>query len=341
MGRAPVLRKIKRDKVRDLIIELEPIRPQPPDEEDRRYRRQKAYSALLMVPVSLIAMVGGPILFASWWGFWGLILGIGFSVFMIFTAVFACVMWWFISHDTRIIPTDPVYMPPPMTITREEEWRKPTAVRYLEDVKDFIDQMEQKAISLYKRTHQAFENLGCPDGYFEYEAGINRIKSFQKFCSDYERLKESANRVYNGEVNAEINELQTAIRQLQRERQEMEGHYDYIQRKVQETQGKIAIALTGVRSEQIKRNLKDIDLEIITLESYISELKQVGQHLIEVKAKPTAAGQREYIANLKRKKAEEVAAMKDAGERDEDVRRRENNLDDAIAVQEEKLRELL
>lgn len=321
---------------------VRPIQPNQPDEKERRYRRQKAYMAFSMIPMGLIVAIAAPFSFAFEIGPFGVVVGLVISVLMLVCALFGAAIGVFIFRDTKPIPPDPINLPRPIKITTDEEWRRPTPVRYLEDVKESIVQMEGEAVAKFKRLQNAFANITFPSGYLEYETAISHRNSFQEFRSKYEQLKESANRVYDGEVNAEINELQARVKRLQRERQELNGNYAQSQTKVRETEGKrIANAIAAARSDEIKRCIKDIDSQIIALESYISELKQIDQNLIQVKAKPTAASQSEYLAKLKREKTEKLNAMRAAGESDDAIRRWENLLDDKIASAEERLQEVL
>jgi hypothetical protein len=338
MGR----RQLEINEEAGLMIDLEPIKPHQPDQKHRRDRRQKGYIAFLTIPVALVSALIMPFMIGSWLGVLGVILGLVWSLLMIPYAIAMFGIGKFVFYDTRPIPPDPINIPRPIKIIKNEEWRKPTPVRYLEEIKTSIVEIEEQAIPKYKRMQNAFANVVFPSSYSEYDTAMTLVKDYKEFSKKYEQLKESANRVYGGEVNAEINELQARIRRLQRERQELDGNYAESQSKVQETRGtRIANALAGARSEQIKRNIKDIDSEIIALESSISELKQIDQNLIQVKPKPTAAGQRENIAKLKREKTEKRDAMRAGGESEEAVRRWENMMDDAIAEAEEKLRELL
>jgi hypothetical protein len=335
-------RRYQLDEEAGVWLDIEPFAPHQPDEAHRRDRRMKGYMAFLGIPVALISGLVMPFMIGYWLGLLGVILGLVWSVLMIPYAIIMFGVGKFIFYDTKPIPPDLIHLPPPIKIRSDEEWRKPTSVRYLEELKISIEEIEERSVSRYKEMQKAFANIVFPSSYSEYDAAMALATSYKKFSRKYELLKESANRLFAGEVVAEINELEARIKQLQLERQSLVGDFTSSQNRVQSTQGNwLANALAGASSDQIKRNIKDIDAEILKLKSNISELNKIDLNLIKIKPQLTAASQRERIAKLRRDKKAELKAMKAAKESKEDIRRRANMLDNAIEQAEEKLQELL
>jgi Tfp pilus assembly protein PilO len=136
----------------------------------------------------------------------------------------------------------------------------------------------------------------------------------------------------------------------------------------------VGAAIKRIGQRELKAKIKSTDLEIIKLESYIKELHEFNfqvlylelglpsnwRHMEEeelrgaqrkagivsslkpnVSSKEQREEKRKEIANKKREKEADIAAMRAAGESEESIRRRENTHDDAIERGEQELRKLL
>jgi hypothetical protein len=193
----------------------------------------------------------------------------------------AMVGYWMLSEqDSRQIPTDPIYFPEIIEPWRDEIWRAPMPLTYLESLKTQLTSYEETAMNLSSDAVNAYNAISSIRSYGDYESIIKRLDALKSFKRDYDRvvpqLKERAKRVFGGQVIEEVNALQADIKKLKRERQELEESQakrkeeEVVRRNERRT---VAAAWAATVGSQIKSTIKDIDLMIISKEAAISELR--------------------------------------------------------------------
>jgi hypothetical protein len=130
-------------------------------------------------------------------------------------------------YDARPIPSDPIRAPTPLQLTHDEAWRKPTPLRFLEKLKKELTDIENQVRQDYDKAVQAYEKLPHSSGRFDYD---RHKRTLEYSVSDIDRaqdrrlpaLRLRIEKIFAGDVNAEILDLEENTRKLQRNKQEHE-----------------------------------------------------------------------------------------------------------------------
>lgn len=250
-------------------------------EENLRERRSKGFNVLLISLTTILTTVTAFIfIFINFFRGEFLysflcVLGLIVSLVMLGFSVF---MTRFIFNDIKKIPQEPVHVPEKIRVIKNEAWRKTTNRAELESVKKTIAEYEDKANKLYEDVYKAvMDDLGGIDGYWDYNSVLKRIDRYNRFREEYERtipdLKDRAERLYRGDISREIIEIESQIKQLQLERQQISEHLKEFEGEIAAVESKIKRKLLEVAQKEQKQRIRDIDREVLDCNRRIDALR--------------------------------------------------------------------
>jgi hypothetical protein len=206
-GRDEIFVRVRTDPTTGEQVESGWAYPPQTDESWRRDKRLVGYVAmtaggliLLTLPVLAIAAVVGGVAYSGW------LLPLGLIAIPIFLALGAFIFYIgkLALRNAKAIPNEKIILPERIVPTRDEVWRQPTSLRYLEnELKAAVFRNDMEAERLHAQAYEAFHEISEINGYLRYERIINKIKAFEDFKARYERhmpqLKASAGRILGGE----------------------------------------------------------------------------------------------------------------------------------------------
>lgn len=174
-------------------------------------------------------------------------------------------------YDGEPLPDDLIPAPKPLLVANEP-WRQSTPSRFLENLKTELKTYEEAVVTAYERAVKAHNRLPTVKGKIDYSYILSELHRYEKIYEFYQKeinnLKSRIQKIAEGDVRADVLDQEAAIQKLKRERQELV-------RRLQEvgTQAKTAQEDKEESRYWLHRGIKNIDINIIELETNIKELK--------------------------------------------------------------------
>lgn len=188
------------------------------------------------------------------------------------TGLFGSFVGWLLFYDNLPIPADTIPAPQPLNLVQDEPWRQPTSLRILEKLKKELKECEDPLPSIYEDAVKSHNLLSTVKGRLQYNAQRLRISTYQMNISTLQEriddLKQRIQKVFEGNIQADLLEHEEQIQKLKRERQDL-------QTQLKEAEAKLTSSNNDGEWERdsIRNGIKRIDLQIIERETNIKELK--------------------------------------------------------------------
>lgn len=196
-------------------------------------------------------------------GFTGLIAGL-----------FGSIVGWSMFYDNLPIPNEVIPAPQPLNLVSTEPWRQVTGLRILEQLKKELKEWEDPLPNIYEDAVKAHSQLSSAKGRLEYKNLRIRLQYCQGAINNaqirIDDLKQRIQKIFNGNVQADLLEHEEQIQKLKRERQDF-------QTQLKEAETKLSSVSNNNDNEwlrdSLRHRIKRIDLDIIERETHIKELK--------------------------------------------------------------------
>jgi len=186
-------------------------------------------------------------------------------------------------YDAQPLPADPIPAPPPLLLTQDQPWRRPTSLRYLESLKQEMLNEEEKIQRTYHLAVQAYNLIHQSSGRIQYDERLQYMQSYayslpyaQKAIGE---LTVRIDRLFAGDVGFELGLLEESVQKLQRSRQEYERDLAEaeapctINHEYQHQVDQCKSERQELR-EKLRRKIHDIDRSVIEREAQIRELRE-------------------------------------------------------------------
>jgi hypothetical protein len=250
-------------------------------EAERRERRGKMLPAIWIALFGLLGSIAFLFYTLSYFFQGEFLYALGLllvTITCVVSGIVGVFMTWFIFKDTKLIPDEPIHFPKKIKIVKNEEWRKPTNISELENVKKTIEEYENREQRLYDQALKAAaEDTAFVSGYFDYEKILKKQNIYNEFKKEFERvmpsLKDRAERLFRGDISRELVEIQSEIKQLELMRNRLTGDLKATELKLNECQEIIKRAIYQTEIKNKKEKINRIDSEIIDCNRRIDALK--------------------------------------------------------------------
>jgi hypothetical protein len=183
-------------------------------------------------------------------------------------------------YDSKPIPNTPVAAPTPLVLTKTEPWRQDLSLRFLQPVRAQVLEHERELAEQQQQAEAAYAEL--PEArdsgsYMKYRNLLSTIRRVEMQKQEVltrilPPLKQRLDRVYAGDIQADVLDLEEAIRKNQRYKEDL-------QRQLTEAQD-CRSGQNGTRCEKCVERLRSlpediqrIDFKIIEYETHLKDLR--------------------------------------------------------------------
>jgi hypothetical protein len=127
-------------------------------------------------------------------------------------------------YDRRPLPNEPISAPKPLQLVQDEPWRGPTDLRYLETLKEEVNELEDVLSKSHAEAVEAYEKLPRSSGRIEYGRWRTQKASAEEAIVESQKtltgLKQRIRKIWNGNVEQELLTLRERLLKLERKKQE-------------------------------------------------------------------------------------------------------------------------
>jgi hypothetical protein len=180
-------------------------------------------------------------------------------------------------YDSQPIPNE--YVPPPddLELKSDEPWRKYTDFRYLENLKNELENYEEIVKNAHQKAVEAHQELPMAEGYITYKTLRAKISTGTQQVDYYlpkiEKEKEHIEMVFAGEVRSDLQKFEEKLEKLFRERQEYQASLNEIEIQISKAKDDNSARSLEFKREDLKSFIKSADMKIIEVESVLKELR--------------------------------------------------------------------
>lgn len=205
----------------------------------------------------------------------GIIAAVALSAFLVFIIVAIGAGYYQSKIESSQKPLEP--LPPRPKFPRDEPWRKPTTLRFLENLKKDLVGWENRLLKVHEGITRQYGEI--PNQKSKFELGVlydqirGQLEDFHELQQQIPTLRPRIEKVFAGNVSDEIVDLEVQIKKLQREKQELMRSLTETQQELKTATGKEKRSNLEGAIADLREEIKEGDLRIIELESDFKELK--------------------------------------------------------------------
>lgn len=220
-----------------------------------------------------------------------------------------------VRYDSQPLPSEYVPPPPPLNLSQNDAWRRPTGFRYLERLKEAFFELEKNVLALNKEAVEAHQKLSQSSGKLEYNILRRTIKSslkgIEKLRPALEKLRDRIGLIASGDVRAEVLDIEEQIEKHLRSRSEYENEIREAELEIPQAKESRRRFLKNDRESRMEM-IHAVDSDVIELRSSLKELREFDFNKLygELGVSPEAMRTTEAHLQSIKNKADLVGAIK-------------------------------